>query len=181
MPVNGHKHPIQLLFEIEQQGKAVAQGLPQQVDIKETWSGIGFRVSNVNLVAPLDQVSEILHYPSLTMVPGTKPWVKGVANIRGTLLPVMDLNGYLGKKVSAITMKTRILVVKYEDMTVGIVVDEVLGLKHFSDEDKITAVKKFDESMRNYIQGAFQQNQVETLVFNMHALAIHPQFFQVAV
>jgi len=114
-------------------------------------------------------------------VPGTKPWVKGVANVRGTLLPVMDLNGYLGKKVATIVQKTRILVVKYEDMTVGIVVDEVLGLKHFSDDDKVTAVKKFDDSMRSYIQGAFRQNEVETLVFNMHALAIHPEFFQVAV
>jgi twitching motility protein PilI len=93
----------------------------------------------------------------------------------------MDLNGYLGKKVSAVGQKTRILVVKYEDMTVGIVVDEVMGLKHFRDEDKVTAVKKFDDSLRNYIQGAFRQQQVETLVFNMHALAVHPQFFQVAV
>ena len=71
--------------------------------------------------------------------------------------------------------------VKYEDMTAGIVVDEVLGLKHFSDEEKVTAVKKFDDSLRNYIQGAFRQNDMETLVFNMHALAIHPEFFQVAV
>ena len=177
----GHKHPIQLLFDIEQQGKAAAKGLPQQVDIQETWSGIGFRIGDINLVAPLDQVNEILHYPNLTIVPGTKPWVKSVANVRGTLLPVMDLNGYLGKKVATIVQKTRILVVKYEDMTVGIVVDEVLGLKHFSDDDKVTAVKKFDDSMRSYIQGAFRQNEVETLVFNMHALAIHPEFFQVAV
>ena len=177
----GQKHPIQLLFEIEQQGKATAKGLPQQVNIKETWSGIGFRIGDINLVAPLNQVSEILHYPNLTSVPGTRSWVRGVANVRGTLLPVMDLNGYLGKKASAITQKTRILVTKYEDMTVGIVVDEVVGLKHFSDEDKVSAVRKFDESVRNYIQGAFRQNEVETLVFNMHALAMHPQFFQVAV
>ena len=176
-----NKHPIQLLYDIEQQGKAAAKGLPQQVDVKESWSGIGFRIADMNLAAPLDQVSEILHYPNLTLVPGTKPWVKGVANVRGTLLPVMDLNGYLGKKASAINSKTRVLVIKYEDMTVGIIVDEVLGLKHFSDEDKITAVKKFDESLRNYIRGAFQQKEVETLVFDMHALAIHPQFFQVAV
>lgn len=177
----GHKQPIQLLHDIEQRGKAAARGLPQQVDIKETWSGIGFRSSHMNLVAPLEQVNEILHYPSLTLVPGTKPWVKGVANVRGTLLPVMDLNGYLGKKVTTVTPKTRILVVKYEDMTVGIVVDEVFGLKHFSEDDKVDAVKQFDEALRGYIQGAFRHDDVETLVFNMHALAIAPQFYLVAV
>lgn len=176
-----HKHPIQLLFDIEQQSKARAKGLPQQVDIQESWSGIGFRIAGVNLVAPLDQVNEILHYPNLTLVPGAKLWVKGIANIRGTLLPVMDLNGYLGKKLSQVGQKTRILVIKYEDMAVGIVVDEVLGLKHFRDEERVTSVKKFDDALLSYIQGAFRQNEVETLVFNLHALALHPHFYQVAV
>ena len=157
------------------------QGLPQRLDIKEAWSGIGFRIGDFNLVAPLNQVTEILHYPKLTIVPGTKPWVKGVADIRGTLLPVMDLNGYLGKKGSAIGTRTRILVIRYEDITVGLVVDEVLGLKHFSDEEKVTAVTKFDESLRNYVKGAFRQKNIETLIFNMQALANHPNFFQVAV
>ncbi|WP_455203370.1 chemotaxis protein CheW [Kaarinaea lacus] len=181
MSTNAYKHPIELLLEIEQQSKSLAKGLPQRIDIKESWSGIGFRIGDLNLVAPLSQVNEILHYPKLTLVPGTKPWVRGVANVRGTLLPVMDLNGYLGKKVTAITPRTRILVVKDEDMAVGLVVDEVMGLKHFRDEDKVTAVSKFDKSLSSYIRGAFRQNNVETLVFSMHALADNPQFFQVAV
>ena len=176
-----HKHPIQVLYEIEQLGKTLAKGLPQRVDVKEAWSGIGFRIADFNLVAPLDQVNEILHYPKLTGVPGTHHWVRGVANIRGTLLPIMDLPGFLGKKISNLTPRSRVLVIKYEDLSAGLVVDEVLGLKHFNEEDKVTAVSRFDESLRNYIRGAFRHNGVETLVFNMHALADHPDFFQVAV
>jgi twitching motility protein PilI len=176
-----YQHPIDLLHHIEQQSIAAAKGLPQRIDVKEAWSGIGFRIGEFNLVAPLNQVTEILHYPKLTVVPGTQPWVKGVANVRGTLLPVMDLNGFLGKKVSAITPRVRILVVRHEDITVGLVVDEVLGLKHFSDEERITAVSKFDEAMRSYVKGAFRQNNMETMVFNMEALVVHPDFFQVAV
>jgi twitching motility protein PilI len=181
MSGNVYQHPIELLYAIEQQGKEAAKGLPQRVDVKEAWSGIGFRIGGFNMVAPLNQVTEILHYPKLTLIPGTKSWVKGVANIRGTLLPVMDLNGYLGKKMSPITPRTRVLVIKHEDITVGLVVDDVLGLRHFSDEEKITAVTKFDESLRSYVKGAFRQKDAESLVFNMQALAIHPEFFQVAV
>jgi len=181
MQGNSHKHPIHLLAEIEKLGKKLAKGLPQRVAVKESWSGIGFRIGGNNLVAPLNQVNEILHYPKLTIVPGTHPWVRGVANVRGTLLPVMDLQGYLGKAISKLTLKSRVLVVKYEELSVGLVVDEVLGLKHFSDDDKVTAVSKFDESLSSYIRGAFRQSGVETLVFSMHALADHPDFFQVAV
>ena len=95
---SAQKHPIQLLQEIEQQCKNTAKGLPQRVDVKESWSGIGFRIGEINLVAPLKQVNEILHVPRLTAVPGTQRWVKGVANIRGTLLPIIDLQGFLHDK-----------------------------------------------------------------------------------
>ena len=71
--------------------------------------------------------------------------------------------------------------VKRDELSVGLVVSEVLGLKHFQDEEKVTAVSKFDESLRNYVHGAFKQNGEEILVFSMYALADNPHFFQVAI
>lgn len=181
MAKTAKKHPIHLLHEIELQCKGTAKGLPQRTDIKESWTGIGFRINDINLVAPLKQVNEILHIPRLTQVPGTQKWVKGVANIRGTLLPIVDLQGFLNDKPIAQTGKARVLVVKKDELSVGLVVSEVMGLKHFQDEEKIKAVSKFDESMRGFVHGAFKQNGEEILVFSMFALAENPLFFQVAV
>lgn len=175
------KHPIQLLHEIELQCKTTAKGLPQRIDRKEAWTGIGFRIGDINLVAPLKQVNEILHFPRLTQVPGTQRWVKGVANIRGTLLPIVDLQGFLHDKPLAQNNRSRVLVVKRDDLSVGLVVSEVMGLKHFQDEEKVTAVTRFDEALRNYVHGAFKQNGEEILVFSMYALAENPHFFQVAI
>lgn len=175
------KHPIHLLHQIELECKKTAKGLPQRAAIKESWTGIGFRINDINLVAPLKQVNEILHLPRLTHVPGTQKWVKGVANIRGTLLPILDLQGFLQEKPITQTNKARVLVVRRDDLSVGLVVNEVLGLKHFQDEEKVTAVSRFDESLRNYVHGAFKQNGEEILVFSMYALADNPHFFQVAV
>jgi twitching motility protein PilI len=175
------KHPIHLLHQIELECKKTAKGLPQRTAIKESWTGIGFRINDINLVAPLKQVNEILHLPRLTHVPGTQKWVKGVANIRGTLLPILDLQGFLQEKPITQTNKARVLVVRRDDLSVGLVVNEVLGLKHFQDEERVTAVSKFDESLRNYVHGAFRQNGEEILVFSMYALADNPHFFQVAV
>ena len=181
MAKTAQKHPIQLLHSIELECKKTAKGLPQRADIKESWTGIGFRLNDINLVAPLKQVNEILHLPRLTHVPGTQKWVKGVANIRGTLLPIIDLQGFLHEKPLPQTGKSRVLVVKRDELSVGLVVSEVLGLKHFQDEERVTAVSKFDESMRTYVHGAFKQNGQEILVFSMYALADNPHFFQVAV
>lgn len=181
MAKSAQKHPIKLLQEIEEQCKNTAKGLPRRVDVKESWTGIGFRIGNLNFVAPLKQVNEIMHYPKITLIPGTQRWVKGIANVRGTLLPIVDLQGFLKDKPISLTSRSRVLVVKRDDLSVGLVVNEVSGLKHYQDEEKVTAVSKFDESLRNYVHGAFRQNNEETLVFSMYALTENPTFYQVAV
>jgi twitching motility protein PilI len=175
------KHPVNILYDIQQQCIEVAKGLPQREVAKEVWSGIGFRIGSFQFVAPLKQVNEIIHYPKLTSFPGTQNWVKGIANIRGSLVPVMDLSAYLGKKHIHINNQSRIMIVRNEDMSFGLLVDEVHGLRHFSDEDKVSAVTKFDNAFQEYVQGAFKQSQTESLVFNLNALAIHPEFYKVAV
>lgn len=179
--MNHRKHPLALLHDIEQRSLQNAQGLPQRAKTQVLWDGIGFRIGDTTLVAPLTQVNEILHFPKLTLVPGTQGWVKGLANIRGTLLPVMDLRGFLGQSATSLNTHSRIMVVHQDNLMVGLLVDEVLGLKHFAAEETATRVKKLNDSVRPYIQGAFQQSGQTWYVFNMSVLAEDPQFLQVAV
>lgn len=180
-----NRHPIQLLHDIEQRSIHIAKGLPQRETLKEHWSGIAFRIGEFNFVAPLDQVNEILHYPLLTTFPGTKSWVKGIANIRGSLVPVMDLSAFLGKKHIGVNNQSRIMVIQRDSITVGLLIDEVQGLKHFDEAEKTTSVTRFDDVLRDYVQGAFRQQSDqqtdEYLVFNLDSLAYHPDFYKVAV
>ena len=83
--------PIELLLELETRAQSHAAALPQKIDIKKTWQGLGFRIGSINLIVPLEQVSEILTEVQLTEIPGVKSWVKGIANVRGNLLPIIDL------------------------------------------------------------------------------------------
>ncbi|MFV2058663.1 MAG: chemotaxis protein CheW, partial [Thiohalomonadales bacterium] len=159
--------PIHLLYELEKKNLSRAKGLPQQEKVQDVWSGISFRVGEFNFVAPLDQVHEILHYPMLTTVPGAINWIKGVANVRGILIAVSDLNLFLGKTPTQVSNKSRILIYRREELAVGLLVNKVYGMKHFTDDEKVTAVKKFDESLRGYVLGAYKQNDDESLIFNM--------------
>ena len=77
------------------------------------------------------QVHEFLPVPAFTPVPGTKPWILGLANIRGDLLTVVDLPQFLQGKRSEITMRTRLLVATLRGRPVGLLVDEVFGQRHF--------------------------------------------------
>ncbi len=181
MNAKAKKDPIALLQEIEQRCLAHAIGLPQQEEIKSTSLAIGFRIGELKMVTPVDEVTELLTYPSLSRIPGTKTWVRGIANVRGNLLPVMDLQDYLTKQSTELTIKSRVLVVNHDGVFSGLLVDEVLGLRHFQDEERKNKLPEVDNFIKSYLSGSYQQDTEEWGIFSMHALAKSPLFLQVAV
>ena len=123
---------FELLLQIDRRCRLLAADLPSQPTRQDSWSGIGFRLGEHWYVAPMGEVGEVLHEPRFTLVPGVKPWVKGVANLRGRLLPIMDLCGFFGQEVSAARKQRRVLVVEHDEVFAGLLVDEVFGLQHFA-------------------------------------------------
>lgn len=176
-----HRDPLRVLRELERRCRLHAVGLPLQIDERKEWLGIGFRLGDVALVAPLDDVKEILHYPSVSRVPGTKFWVRGIANVRGNLLPIMDLQGYLGGKNAAMDKRSRVLVLNHNGVFTGLVVDEVLGLKHFLEDEQSTDLPPVDGSITPYLESAYQQRGALWGVFNMQRLAENPAFIQAGI
>ena len=87
---------FELLLQIDRRCRLLGADLPSQPTHGDSWSGIGFRLGEHWYVAPMGEVSEVLHEPRYTHLPGVKPWVRGVANLRGRLLPLMDLCGFFG-------------------------------------------------------------------------------------
>jgi twitching motility protein PilI len=173
-------HPILVLQDIENRSRANARGLPQQKVVKDEWNGIGFKVGDLHMVAPLGHVVEILTYPELSRVPGAKSWVMGIANIRGNLLPVMDMKNYLFGQPSSIKKQSRVLVLNHRGVFSGLLVDEVMGMRRFFAETRTLTPPETDVSVKPYIEHIYKQNNEQWLVFSMHRLAESPLFMQVA-
>ena len=174
------REPLEALREIERRCRASAVGLPLQVEVRELWSGVGFRIGATRFVAPLGEVQEILTQPGLSRVPGTKGWVKGIANVRGNLLPIMDLKGYLGRAPTVPGRSTRVLVINQQGTFAGLLVDEVLGLKYFPVEDRTTGLPYVEEAVRPYLTEAYLSGGEHWAVFSMKHLAETPQFLHAA-
>ena len=69
--------------------------LPDQIDAPGLWRGIAFRLGAKRLAASFAEVVEIISVPPLTPVPGADTWLLGVANLRSSLLPIVDLKQFL--------------------------------------------------------------------------------------
>lgn len=172
--------PFRLLQDMAERSRANAFGLPQQDAVRNLWHGVGFVLGGVPLVMSLEQVREILKYPPLSTVPGAKPWVKGIANVRGTLLPIMDLNGFITGERTALERRTRVLVVESAGVTSGLLVDEVLGMRHFLAESYNPAPPEGPPSLTAYLSGSYGQDGNLWGVFDPERLMDSPEFMQVA-
>ena len=125
------------LVSVAQHSLRHAAGLPAQVELRTYWSGVGFELMGERVVVALDDVVETLELPHLTRLPGVQPWVMGVANVRGRLLPITDLAKLLGgeRRKGA---KNRVLVVENGDLFAGLLVDNVFGIQHFPEDEKLS-------------------------------------------
>ncbi len=172
--------PILVLYQLDQRSKAYAHSLPQQLEVKSTWDGIGFRLGEFTVLAPMEQVGEILTVSGISRIPGAKEWVRGIANVRGNLLPILDLPGFVFGKVGKMTRKSRVLVMQYQGIFAGLVVDEVLGMRHFLEEEFSEDVASLDKSIQPFLTGSLRQRGEVWGVFDIYQLVERPEFMQVA-
>jgi twitching motility protein PilI len=167
---------VALLGELETRSRECAKGLPQQELIQNFWEGVMFYVGDNRFVAPLSAVKEILNYPSvLTPVPGSRPWMLGVANVRGTLIPVIDLQLFLIGRKTRRGRRSRVLVFDLGDGYTSVLVGEMVGMRHFATEtarEMRTSNGKFEK----YVKLEFDQDGMTWPVFSLSALAEDPAF-----
>ncbi len=172
---------FEFLQLVEKRGLESVSVTTRERDLSRFWTGIGFKVAGNDYLVNLKEVAEILSIPDFARVPGAKSWVKGLANIRGTLIPIMDLHGFLGRKAPASLRRQRLLVVNYSGIHCGVIVDEILGLNHYENENWVEDVEIADDAMKPYLKGGFYTENKLKNVFSLFSLADTPAFRQVAI
>ena len=172
--------PFELLRELDWRGRSHRADLPDDEEVTQYWYGIGFRLGGRRYVAAMGEVVEILTPPPVCRVPNCKSWVRGVANVRGNLLPVMDLSGYLDRGGVNLTRLSRVLVIPLQDVMTGLLVDEVLGMRHFPLDSWRDARAEADDPVSPYLVGEWRGDDGEWPQFGMKLLAAHPQFLKAA-
>jgi len=94
-----------------------------------------FKLSEQEYSLDIMCVREIRGWTQATPLPHAPSYMKGVINLRGTVLPVMDLAQRLGLPVTEHTDRNVIIVVKHEDTLAGLLVDAVSDIIALTDED----------------------------------------------
>lgn len=136
------------LQEYDQRSESFAPGRSQGRGPLGEWSGITFRLGDTRLACDSERIQEILSIPQATPVPGAKPWILGLANVRGAILTIVDLAWFLTGKRSAMTVRSRLLSSQLHKAPVGLLIDEVFGQRHFLSEDATDAALGDDSPLK---------------------------------
>lgn len=174
------EQPFELLQELERRSRAAIAGQGAG-PIAEEWVGIGFRIGEEQFVAHREEVREVLMLPDvMTRVPGAKRWLLGIANLRGHLLPLIDLKLMLGSGRTSLRRMTRVISVNHRDVPAGLVVDEVHGFRRFADTEYVEKWPQTAVRCDRYLNGAYQRGQDTWPIFNLYDLLESSSFLQAA-
>ena len=172
--------PFEILADYERRSLSHVPGLPEQLDAPGLWRGVGYRIGSHRLASPFDEVVEILPMPDVTPVPGAQPWMLGVANIRGNLLPIVDLKQFLEGERTVLHESQRVLVVRQANGDVAVTIDELFGQRSFVDEQQVDAATVADGRYAHFIDRAYRLGEHPWGVFSLSLLTRTPEFRQAA-
>jgi len=174
------EQPFELLQELERRSRKAFAGKGGE-GMPDEWIGIGFRIGQEQFVASRDQVREVLMLPdAITRVPGAKRWMLGIANLRGHLLPLVDLKMLLGSGRTSLRRATRVISVHHREIPAGLVVDEVQGFRRFMDSEFNDKAQQTAVRCDRFLQGAYQRGHDVWPVFGLYDLLESSAFLQAA-
>ncbi len=114
---------------------------------------VGFRIGRETFGVPIALVHEIVRVPEITAVPDAPEYVEGVINLRGKIIPVIDLRKRFGEKEITSTKKNRILVAEVDEKRVGLIVDAASEVLKIPPSEVDAPPNVFEEGELNYVTG----------------------------
>lgn len=126
---------------------------------------VNFTVDNVNYGVPVEQVREVRDMQVVTRVPGAPEYIKGVTNLRGQIITVVDLRKRLGLSEGT-DAGGKIMIIDLEKSAVGVVVDSVTEVSTIKAKD-IQRDMEISAQLSDFMLGVGKQDGHLSLILDI--------------
>lgn len=173
-------HPFDILTRLDARIRERAPAAAVVAQPSEMRGRLALRLGSWNLLFSMDNVAEIIPVPRITRVPGVKRWLLGITNLRGKVVSVSDLRDFLTGRPTTQLPGSQIVVVRAGGWDYGLLVDEIIGMRHFGSQQRLPSLDEVDASLRPYVTEGFLNDQQNWLVFDTGKLLADPRFLNAA-
>ena len=152
--------------------------IKEELQEEDTLQGRFLTFTLVNDVygLPIEYIVEIIGIQSITIVPNVPAYIKGIINLRGKIIPVIDVRLKFGKEPAEYNDSTCVIVLEIGDISVGLLVDNVDEVLTIED-DNIAAPPANRMGFENrYIMGIGKINGKVQLLLDCQKLLLGDQF-----
>lgn len=168
------------LAELSRRYADDARNLPAQIDVTPTRTVVCFHLMGSQVAILLEEMNELFEVPHCTRLPRVKPWVRGVANVRGKLTPIIDFASFLGGRLQTPPKRQRVLLIERDGISAGLIVDDVVGMKHFRVDAYSEKRDVVLPQLARFVPGTFLNDGEYWALFRPEALFGHDEFLSVA-
>jgi len=119
---------------------------------------VGLRIGRETFGLPISMVREIVRVPEITSVPNAPDYIEGVINLRGRIIPVVDLRKRFGEKATEPDKRNRIVVVEMENRRIGLIVNSASEVLKIPPSEIEQPNNVFQEGELDYITGVGKLN-----------------------
>src|SRR5262244_3862841 len=137
---------------------------------------VGFRIGNATFGVRIGSVREIVRVTEITTVPSAPDSVEGVINLRGKIIPVMDLRKRFGQADIQPDKKNRILVVELENKLIGLIVNAASEVLKIPPSEIEAPGSVFTEGESNYVTGVGKLKGRLIILLDIGKLLRQPEF-----
>jgi purine-binding chemotaxis protein CheW len=137
---------------------------------------VGFRIGNETFGVRIGSVREIVRVPEITAVPSAPETIEGVINLRGKIIPVMDLRKRFGQSDIQPDKKNRILVVELDNKLVGLIVNAASEVLKIAPSEIEAPGNLFAEGESGYVTGVGKLKGRLIILLDIAKLLHRPEF-----
>ena len=139
---------------------------------------VGFRIGNETYGIRIGAVREIVRVPEITSVPSAPDLIEGVINLRGKIIPVMDLRKRFGQTEIISDKRNRILVVELENKLIGLIVNAASEVLKIPPSEVDSPGSLFAEGESSYVTGVGKLKGRLIILLDIAKLLQRPEYKQ---
>ena len=154
----------------EQTEQQPIESTENRVDLEDSTNLVTFRLGSGEYAIDIMQAKEIIKMEKITLIPNAPDFVEGVINLRGNIIPIIDLKKRFNLEETEGDKNTGIIIVKIEDVDMGIIIDSISKVVSIANSDIQPPPPMLSGIGQKYIKGVGKLEDKLLVVLDLEKL-----------